>query len=198
MVRFVLLCGEIAASGPALGDAEAEQVIMWLPEVRPSNSMFAPIRTRWTGLLVLMVGFLGACDLDYPTTTWNDPAYDHVALSGGFELVGPHDGAACVGCHEAGNMALKFEPSSNQDCATCHSADFQARHGGSQYPTTCLSCHGGQAWERGPFDHETDSGGFDLWGPHANLECSSCHLVPGTFAPRFDPSSDQDCAACHG
>lgn len=171
---------------------------MWLPETGLFRLIFAPTRIRRVGSLVLMMGFLGACDLEYPTTNWNDPAYDHAELSGGFELAGPHEGAACVGCHESGNMALKFEPSSNQDCATCHVADFQAQHGGSEYPNTCLTCHNGQVWDRGPFNHEADSGGFDLWGPHASLACSSCHLVPGSFAPRFNPTSSQDCQACHG
>ncbi len=171
---------------------------MRLPVFRPTGRIFEQNRMRWLGALVVLAGFLGACDLDYPTTNWQDQDYDHAALSGGFELSGPHDGAACTGCHAAGNMALLFQPASNQDCATCHAADFQMQHAGAEYPTTCLTCHNGQVWERGPFNHEADSGGFALWGPHANLDCSSCHLYPGTFAPRFNPSSNQDCQACHG
>ena len=173
---------------------------MRLPDFRTTSRTFAPTHFRWVGLfvVVMLAGFLGACELDYPTTTWNDPSYDHADLSQGFELVGPHEGAACSGCHEAGNMALKFEPSGNQDCATCHATDFQAQHADEEYPMTCLTCHDGQVWDRGPFNHQVDSGGFDLWGPHAALACSQCHLYPGSFAPRFNASSSQDCQACHG
>lgn len=169
---------------------------MWLPDTRPSRNALVPTRIRWTGILIIFVSFLGGCDPDYPTTTWADPAYDHTAIAGEFELTGPHEGAACTGCHEAGNMELRYDPAGPQDCQACHSADFQAQHAGSGYPTACLICHSGQEWERAPFDHGTESGGFVLFGPHADLACVRCHL-PDTFAPRFNPTNDQDCQACH-
>ncbi len=151
---------------------------------------------RFAGLLFLGMGILSACELDYPTTTWEDQAYDHVALSDGFELTGPHVAASCDGCHAAGNYELIYEPAGNQDCQACHTGQFESQHAGQGYPNTCLTCHNGAIWERGPFNHETESGGFALFGAHTSLECGACH-VPGTFAPRWTPSSNQDCAACH-
>lgn len=169
---------------------------MWLPEIRPWRNVFGTARKHRVGLLLLIVGLFWACDLDYPTTTWNDPGYDHAELSGGFELSGPHQGAACTNCHTAGNLELKFSPDSSQDCLACHSAQFQTQHAGLGYPTTCLTCHNGQVWERAPFNHENASGGFELFSVHAELACTKCH-VPETFEPRFTPEDNQDCVACH-
>ncbi len=163
----------------------------------PSKTKFIPASLRLTGLLLVGLGFLSACDLSYPTSTWTDPVYDHVALSGGYELVGPHYGAACAECHATGNFEVMYEPTSNQDCQACHTADFEIQHGSLGYPTTCLTCHNGSVWERSEFGHGKASGGFNLSGPHTTLNCTKCHF-PDTFAPRFNPASPGDCGACHG
>lgn len=151
---------------------------------------------RLTGLLLLGVPFLSACDSGYPTSQWDDTNVDHAALSGGFELIGTHDGAVCSGCHEATDYALKFEPANNQDCQACHLTRYEAKHGSQSYPTTCTLCHTPTDWGDGSFDHQSASGGFDLWGPHLQLPCTTCH-VEGTFEPRFDPEDSSDCTACH-
>jgi len=168
---------------------------MTRPRTLPGTRTFNPGPFRWAGYLLIGVAFLSACDLDYPTTTWADQDYDHAALSGGFGLTGPHEGAACTSCHVAGNFEVMFEPANNQDCLACHSADYETRHGSKGYPTTCLTCHTGTTWPRAAFDHGV-TGGFAFWGPHTSLECSACHTA-GTFAVKFDPSDNQDCVSCH-
>lgn len=167
------------------------------PVSPPSKNKFNPASFRLTGLLLVGVVLLSACDVSYPTSTWTDPAYDHAALSGGFDLVGPHTGAACAGCHATGDFELMYEPANNQDCLACHTADFNAQHGSLGYPTTCLTCHNGAVWQRSEFDHGLASGGFTLSATHAALNCTKCHL-PDTFAPRYNPASPGDCGACHG
>lgn len=151
---------------------------------------------RVTGLLFLGLGFLSACDLAYPTSQWADSDVDHAAISGGFELTGIHQNAACSSCHASSDYALKFDPANNGDCQACHLPQYQAKHGAQGYPTTCTLCHAATDWGEGSFNHQTSSGGFDLWGPHAPLACTACH-VPGSFEPRYNPSSSSDCAACH-
>jgi hypothetical protein len=162
----------------------------------PSRVRVTKGSLRSMGLLFLGAAFLSACDLSYPTSQWDGANVDHTALSGGFQLIGVHDGAACSGCHDATNYALKYQPANNQDCQACHLAQYQAKHGPQGYPTTCTLCHTPTEWSDGSFNHQSASGGFDLWGPHLKLPCTACH-VPGSFAPRFDPDDSSDCVACH-
>jgi hypothetical protein len=137
-----------------------------------------------------------ACDLSYPTANWADENYDHDALSSGFELTGPHSGLACENCHATGDFELIYEPASNQDCQACHTADYEGQHEADQYPTTCLTCHNGISWQRSEFDHNRDTG-FTLNHIHIDKACTRCH-VPGTWASRYNPTSQDDCTACHG
>jgi hypothetical protein len=166
------------------------------PKTLPVPRTFDSGSFRWTGLLLIGVAMLSACDLDYPTTTWTDPDYDHSALSDGFDLTGPHEGSACTSCHAPPNYDLIYDPADNQDCVACHEEDYEAQHGSDGYPTTCLTCHNGEVWERGPLDHEVESGGFDLTGPHEDAGCEACH-APSDFEVIFEPANDEDCVACH-
>lgn len=148
------------------------------------------------GLWAIPVLALAAgCDPDYPTSQWDEDV-DHVAVSGGFELIGVHGNAACSGCHSSSNFALKFQPGSEEDCQACHIAQFPDQHQERGFPTDCAICHSPTRFDQGSFDHEVSSGGFDLWGPHASLTCTRCH-EPGSFDPRYSPSNAQDCVACH-
>jgi hypothetical protein len=162
----------------------------------PSDLGLLSGSTRWVSLILFGVGSVSGCDLGYPTSQWDDPDVDHTVLSGGFELTGAHQGAACSGCHSAGNYELKYEPASNQDCQACHLAQHQSKHGAQGYPTTCTLCHTPTDWEDGSFNHAASSGGFELSGAHTSLPCTACH-VPGTFEPRFEPAGSTDCAGCH-
>jgi len=149
-----------------------------------------------TCLLVLGVAWLSACDLSYPTSQWDDPNVDHLALSGGFDLIGVHEAGSCSGCHDPKDYALKFDPADETDCVACHQADYDAKHAPAGYPTTCTLCHTPTDWEDGSFDHEASSGGFDLWGPHLTKPCTVCHEAE-SWEPKFDPADSRDCGACH-
>ena len=163
----------------------------------PSKVMLMKWPFRVTGLLVLGVAWLSACDLSYPTSQWDDPNVDHLALSGGFELIGVHETAACSGCHDPGNYAPKFQPVNEMDCIACHQADYDGKHAPAGYPTDCTLCHTPTDWDDGSFDHEASTGGFDLWGPHLQLPCTACHDA-ATWEPKFQPANSRDCGACHG
>ena len=98
------------------------------------------------------------------------------------------------------DLSLVFQPPPNndQDCITCHQSDYDANHTGSNFPTTCTTCHNLDTWADATFDHVTASNGFNLLGAHEMLQCTSCHTVPDyalTFTP--PPANDQDCYTCH-
>jgi hypothetical protein len=153
-------------------------------------------RLRHTGVLLFFMLWSSGCDLGYPTSQWGESATDHLAVSGGFQLLGVHQDAPCAACHDAGDFALKFSPANEEDCLACHLEQYRAKHGARGYPTDCTLCHAATAWSEGGFSHEASAGGFDLWGPHADLACTACH-VPETFEPRYDASNSGDCGACH-
>jgi hypothetical protein len=143
---------------------------------------------------------------DFPTTclschnqsTWGDANLDHVAVSGGFALSGPHATAVCTSCHQVPGYALLFpKPAGSNDCVACHQADYDREHAGSGFPSTCLSCHQANSWGGATLDHVAVSGGFALSGPHATTACTSCHAVPGYALLFPKPASNNDCVACH-
>ena len=133
-------------------------------------------------------------------TTWSGATFDHVGLSDGFELIGAHEVALCESCHSIPGYDLTFSPppSGNEDCITCHQSDYDSEHGGSSFPTTCLTCHNQTTWGDATFSHPDVSGGFELIGAHEIAVCESCHTVPGydlVFSP--PPSGNEDCITCH-
>jgi hypothetical protein len=151
---------------------------------------------RLSGLLFLGAMSLWACDLSYPTADWVDGDYDHEVLSDGYELTGPHNGATCESCHAPGDFELINEPTNNEDCIACHTDDYEAQHAEDGYPTDCLFCHDGIKWERSEFDHNTETD-FPLNSIHEDFACDKCHW-PDSWAPRWNPTSQNDCTGCHG
>jgi len=121
-------------------------------------------------------------------------ALDHATASGGFELLGAHASLSCQSCHEADGTP-KFPGVADDECIACHQADYDGRHGGSGFPTTCLECHTRDSFAGASVDHVTASGGFELLGAHASLSCQSCHEADGT--PKFPGLADDECIACH-
>lgn len=121
--------------------------------------------------------------------------FDHPTVSGGFRLLGAHAWIRCASCHGP-NMEPLFQPANDQDCIACHDTEYNREHPGGRFPTTCLSCHTVETWSGATFDHAAGSGGFRLLGAHARLACEDCHS-PTDWSIPFDPSSDQDCIACH-
>ncbi|NQV74319.1 cytochrome c3 family protein, partial [bacterium] len=145
-------------------------------------------------------GFPVTCVDCHSQTTWAGATFDHVAQSGGFDLIGSHNVLACASCHNLPGLDLLFAPppANNNDCASCHTADYETAHAGSGFPVTCAECHGQTTWAGATFDHVVRSDGFDLIGSHSLLACESCHNLPGLdllFAP--PPANNNDCVTCH-
>ncbi|GMV05048.1 MAG: hypothetical protein AMXMBFR53_13280 [Gemmatimonadota bacterium] len=142
-------------------------------------------------------GFPTTCLSCHNQARWEDATLDHVTLSGGYALEGPHAQVACDACHTLPDYGLKYRvPAAADECVACHQADYDAGHPGTAFPTTCLSCHASDRWEGATFDHAAQTG-YALDGPHAQVACATCHTVPdyGLKGPR--PATADDCVACH-
>lgn len=67
-------------------------------------------------------------------------------------------------------------------CVECHLADYQATtdpdHLAAGFPTTCETCHRSTtSWSNATFQHSFPISS----GPHGNLACSDCHVVPQNY-----------------
>jgi hypothetical protein len=144
-------------------------------------------------------GFPETCLDCHNQSTWEGASFDHLGVSG-FELIGAHEVAFCTSCHVEPGYDLVFSPppSGSDDCLTCHQSDYDSEHGGSNFPTTCLTCHNQSTWDDATFSHPEVSNGFELIGAHEITACASCHTVPSydlVFSP--PPSGSDDCLTCH-
>ena len=127
---------------------------------------------------------------------WARSPFDHAASANGFALLGGHRLTACTGCHIPPDFAPRFTAQGSDDCISCHRTDYDREHSGTGFPTTCLDCHNVNDWDHAVFDHLALSG-YALVGAHAAAPCASCHN-PADNALLFpQPSSNQDCVACH-
>lgn len=116
-----------------------------------------------------------------------------------FPLTGSHLQVSCESCHLSDQEGAYT--SQQTECYSCHAsayADAQpVDHVAAGFPTECQECHNTLAWAYSVvFDHVGLSGGFALLGRHSQVRCSSCHTF-GTGEPIFNPSSPDDCIACH-
>ncbi|MEZ4415533.1 MAG: hypothetical protein R3E10_07240 [Gemmatimonadota bacterium] len=136
------------------------------------------------------------CATCHSVDGWGTQTFDHVTISGGFQLLGRHLTAACSACHSGPNGALPWAPSSQDDCVACHRTDYDQQHAGTNIPTDCLACHTVNSWAGAAFDHTVQSGGFGLAGAHSTAACSACHSGPNNAVP-WAPSNQDDCVACH-
>lgn len=141
-------------------------------------------------------GYPTACGTCHTPTLWEDVTFDHGDASGGFALRWAHDSLACTACHMPESFTPRFSPEGDEDCVACHRTLYDQVHGASGYPTSCLSCHGPDAWTDLTYAHRPESGGFPLLGVHATLSCSACHAET-TFTPLYAPAGAGDCVACH-
>jgi len=137
-------------------------------------------------------GYSQQCTACHSTLAWSDaPTFDHGSTSGGFLLLGAHQGLRCASCHQVPGPGLVFPtPTSQEDCIACHREDYDREHAGSGYPTTCPTCHTEDAWDSS-FVHDTRY--FPIFsGAHAGewSDCATCHTVPQDFATFT-------CLTCH-
>ena len=97
-------------------------------------------------------------------------------------LVGAHTAAACWRCHtgaRVGNFS-GLDPR----CSSCHLEEYLAadspNHVTSGFGTACNDCHNTISWRGAAFDLAFHP--FPITnGPHSNLNCAECHVVPGNF-----------------
>ena len=140
--------------------------------------------------------FPHTCLYCHNENSWGGAEFDHAKISNGFELLGSHKKLECSSCHVIPSYQNKFQATNDQDCYSCHQTDFQKAHSGSNFPTTCATCHNVNTWDDAQFDHAKVSNGFQLLGAHKTINCSGCHVIP-SYKPKFDATSDQDCYSCH-
>ena len=127
-------------------------------------------------------GSLGTeCGNCHSPTGWPDVEFDHDSTS--FPLVGHHNEASCLDCHE--DDRFKNTPTT---CYGCHAKD-DAHDGRSG--RQCENCHSPAGWEDTRFDHARDTI-FPLQGRHGDLTCSDCHSDDP-----FADSLDTACVSCH-
>ena len=127
-------------------------------------------------------GFPTACKTCHGVAAWQPATFDHNRTP--FPLNGAHRSLDCVSCHRNGYTAT---PS---DCWSCHQRDFSGArnpvHAG--FATSCEDCHGVASWQPAIFDHNQT--GFQLFGAHRTVECTTCHRTGYAGTP-------SECFSCH-
>lgn len=117
---------------------------------------------------------------DADITALDRESFDHARTD--FPLEGPHQAAACAGCHAEGRK-WRDAP---QECLGCHRDED--RHRG-ELGEQCADCHTVTAWSDARFDHGKTE--FGLEARHAETACASCHPDQRY---RDTPTA---CGACH-
>lgn len=150
-----------------------------------------PRQGWWDGLGPVLPHdtFPANCELCHVGQEWQSLTesftFDH-ELETGVPLVGAHDRAQCLRCHNDRGPVAVFEA---QGCAGCH----EDIHLGSLGPN-CLSCHTQESWKPYGQVARHNRTRFPLAGIHASTSCRRCHL--GAEVGRFLPQ-DTECVTCH-
>jgi hypothetical protein len=141
------------------------------------------------GPVVNHANFPGKCSLCHTTKSWQelrpDFQYDH-ALETGVELLGAHQDAQCLRCHNDRGPVENFAA---RGCAGCHEDVHMGRMG-----EDCAQCHDEQSWQAQGQLAEHASTRFPLFGIHAAVSCDRCHAGIGSGI--MDPLSP-NCVNCH-
>ena len=135
--------------------------------------------------------FPSDCALCHEGSTWHaireDFAFDHAAETG-HALVGAHEKAECLRCH---NDRGPVEIYAQRGCIGCHEDVHEGKLG-----DTCLDCHSESAIDWRPkaaiAEHATTR--FPLVGAHAATACWACH--PGAQVGNFQQTTTR-CVDCH-
>lgn len=125
----------------------------------------------------------GGCGQCHSTISWTAAKFNH-AKETGFALLGAHAQTDCINCHTSGRMQDPIP----KDCNGCHRV--QDAHAG-RMGGDCGKCHDSTAWKPAMFNHARDAG-FALTGPHAKLQCDTCHT-----ANVATQKLGRDCSSCH-
>jgi hypothetical protein len=126
--------------------------------------------------------FLGVtCSDCHTPLAWPDVEFDHDGT--GYPLLGKHEDAACLDCHE--DQTFQSAPAT---CYGCHAEDDSHNGRSGQ---ECENCHKPSDWADTSFDHDRDTR-FPLDGQHSEQTCDGCHS-DDPFADELEP----DCVSCH-
>ncbi len=150
-----------------------------------------PQHAWWRGLGPVLPHetFPADCRLCHVGDDWQtlvpDFEFDHAQLTG-VPLVGAHQFASCLRCHNDRGPVEDFQ---RAGCAGCHE-DIHAGQLGSD----CESCHNQRVWRpEGQIELHLRTR-FPLSGVHASTACRRCH--PGAEVGKFVPT-DVECLTCH-
>ena len=125
---------------------------------------------------------------------------EHHAATG-FQLVPPHDRAACADCHlaDAPNFERRHPGRSADDCASCHADPHHGQFDRGPFAAEgCLACHDRRHFEPPAFGAEQHGRvDFPLDGSHLELECAACHGEPLHDGPRPFRGTPAKCEECH-
>lgn len=109
--------------------------------------------------------------------------FDHRGT--GFPLAAAHGQVGCRSCHQS--LVFSQVPTA---CADCH----RDAHRGEMGPN-CETCHAPESWtNRNEAFRIHSRTRFPLLGPHAGLDCESCHRGA---QPREYTGLSPDCVSCH-
>jgi hypothetical protein len=151
-------------------------------------------RQEWQharGPVVPHATFPRDCALCHLGGSWHeiraDFQFDHAAETG-TALVGAHDEAECLRCHNDRGAVAHFAA---QGCVGCHADPHQGRLGRG-----CTDCHAEDArdWRARGAIAEHARTRFPLVGVHATTACWACH--PGAQVGNFQHASMR-CVDCH-
>lgn len=145
----------------------------------------------WSGLGPVLPHdtFPAECTLCHLERDWqslrDDFEFDHAAETG-VALVGAHQSAQCLRCHNDRGPVAVFTA---RGCAGCHEDVHFGRLG-----PDCASCHDQATWNpHGQVERHLRTR-FPLVGVHAATACRRCH--PGAEVGQFLPAPIE-CVDCH-
>ena len=133
--------------------------------------------------------FPAECSLCHVSGTWNrlrdDFSFDHDGETG-WPLLGQHERAECLLCHNDRGPAGVF---AQRGCRGCHEDPHQGHLG-----VLCEACHGNDDWRPRESIAQHASTRFPLTGAHAITACFACHA--GATVGNFQ-RADIHCSSCH-
>jgi len=198
MVSAFFACGDDDPSGPGTGPDPGTPAVAGI-EVQAPGSMLWSIGES----LTLSASAVDADGDPIPgvALAWTSTSSDVAAVRDGL-VTARGDGLAAVRVSASGTTESVFivvvtdgSPTDRNDCLGCHILEYEAKHGGSTTPVTCLMCHSGPTWAGVRVDHPAVANGFELLGAHATAPCTACHAADGV--PLWPGVADDECIACH-
>lgn len=157
--------------------------------IQPRKSVLTHQWWRERGPVVPHDTFPADCSLCHTSEGWRtlraDFAFDHEKETG-VALVGAHEAAECLRCHNDRGPVQVFAA---KGCAGCHEDVHRAQLGND-----CKACHDETNWRPNEQIAAHNRTRFPLVGAHVAAACWRCH--PGAQVGNF-ARADTSCVACH-